>query len=68
MDLNAEEAYIVHNSIMALTDRTLNEMGRPQLSSKLRELAQDRDSAFVLHSLIQTALDIAHLDQITESK
>ena len=41
MDLNAEEAYIVHNSIMALTDRILNEMGRPQLSSKLRELAQE---------------------------
>ena len=65
-NLNAEELYIVHNNIMAKAHQTLMESGLQILADRLQQIATDRDGAFILHTVIQEALELAYLDQETE--
>ncbi len=63
-----EEAYIVHNNIMAKAHKQLIEIGMTETAEKFQKMAQDAEGAFILHNLIQTALDTAYLDMETEPK
>ena len=51
---------------MAKAHQTLMESGLQILADRLQQIATDRDGAFILHTVIQEALELAYLDQETE--
>ena len=65
-DLTFEETYDLHNNIMALAHEQLCSCGRSDLADRLQKMAQAADGAFILHTVLQVALDVAYLDASTE--
>lgn len=53
---------------MEKAHKQMIELGRKDLAEKFQKMALDEEGAFILHNLIQTALDLAYLDQSTDPK
>ncbi len=65
-NLTAHELYIVHNGILEKAYNRLHDRGHHDIADRLQALALEEQGAWILHSVIQSALETAYLDQSTE--